>query len=142
MGYYVDMRCDDVIIPKKNIAKALKAINGMFTPERLKREARGGSSTGEKWYSWVKNPPEGGFPDLATALSAWSFETSVLDSGDLALDYFSGEKLGQEDLMLQEIAPYVDEGGFIECRGEDNAIWRWYFDGKKIIEQTGTVTYA
>ena len=146
MGYYVDMTCYDVVIPKENVDKALKAINGMFTPARLMRDARGGHFDGrayvERWYSWVTNPPAEGFPDLPAALDAWGFGARITEQGDCQVIYSSNEKLGQEDLMLNEIAPYVTPGGSIECRGEDSALWRWLFDGKRCVEQHGIVTYT
>ena len=48
--------------------------------------------------------------------------------------------------FFKQIAPFVDAGCYIEmvCTygGDDFAdIWRWYFDGKSVERQDGTVVY-
>ena len=48
---------------------------------------------------------------------------------------FAGDKLAyDEDEMFEKIAPYVDDGSFIEMSGEDGAQWRWVFSGGKVRE--------
>jgi hypothetical protein len=146
MGYYVDMSTIDVIIPADKRAAALDAINAMFTPERLEKEARGGSFNGsgytEKWYSWVTNPPNGKFDTLEEALLAWRFSTIELDDGGLELDYSDSSKLGQEELLFENIAPFVNDGGEVRCVGEDNTYWRWRFANGTLVEECGEVVYG
>ena len=41
------------------------------------------------------------------------------------------EKLGEEDKLWEQIAPWVNDGSYIQCHGEDSAYWRWAFrEGK------------
>jgi len=42
---------------------------------------------------------------------------------------------------LFTIAPYVKAGGYIEMRGENGALWRWYFDGATVHELRPTITW-
>jgi len=47
---------------------------------------------------------------------------------------FCAEKLHEEYSMFREIAPFVRDGSFIEMRGEDSLIWRWFFRGGECYE--------
>jgi len=142
MGYYVDMEISDVVIPADKIEGCLKAINEMFEAESLSRGGGGTYSGGAKTstsYSWV-NSPDGGFKDLGSALNEWRYDSEIVD-GDCRLSYFHGEKLGDDGLLMDAIAPFVKSGGTIDCRGEDGALWRWEFDGEKAKELWGKVIY-
>jgi hypothetical protein len=146
MGYYVDMSTIDVIIPAEKRDAALDAINAMFTPERLEKEARGGSWAGgaylSRCYSWVENPPNGKFDTLKEALQAWGFPTIELDDGGLQIEYCDSSKLGQEGLLFENIAPFVNDGGEVRCVGEDNTYWRWRFTNGTLVEEDGEVVYS
>jgi len=54
---------------------------------------------------------------------------------------FEREKIGQEDLLFDAIAPWVREGSYIEMSGEDDAMWRWVFRGGGCHEVTPTITW-
>lgn len=127
MGYYVDYNTDDVTI--KNCPEALTAINALHTNDMLKTYASGGSWSGgeanQRWYSWVKNPPEEGFKTLEEAMSAWRF--NLQDNSF----YFTGEKLGDEEVLFTALAPYLE--GEIYGHGEDSAEWGFKFHNGKMI---------
>ena len=49
------------------------------------------------------------------------------------LGYYNS-KTGQEDLFLDRIAPFVQEGSYAIWKGEDNSFWKWEFtDGKMLV---------
>lgn len=127
MGYYVDYNTDDVTI--KNCPEALAAINALHTNDMLKAYASGVSFSGgkanQRWYSWVNNPPEGGFKTLEEAMCAWGFN---LEDNSF---YFTGEKLGDEGVLFAALAPYLE--GEIYARGEDGAEWGFKFHNGKMI---------
>jgi len=57
------------------------------------------------------------------------------DDGNVIDLDFAGDKLAyDEDKMFQKIAPFVEDGSFIEMRGEDGAMWRWVFSDGKVRE--------
>lgn len=142
MGYCVSMDLVGVVIPKKHVKECREAINAMHDPETLRANAGGGSSTGERWYSWVRNPPKGGFKSLVDAFVAWRYSAYVdEDTGDVVVEYFNGEKWGDDEQLYSVIAPFVKTCGEIRCRGEDGAHWRFVFDNGDVIEQSGTLTY-
>ena len=57
------------------------------------------------------------------------------------LSFPTSSSFGPEHDLLQAIAPWVREGSFIEMTGEDDSVWRWYFDGLNCQHQPGRVVY-
>jgi hypothetical protein len=55
--------------------------------------------------------------------------------------HFEGEKIGQEDLLFEAIAPWVRDGSYIEMSGEDDAMWRWFFHAGECHEVTPTIIW-
>ena len=131
MGYYVSYNID-VSFKKEDADKVLAAINALHEPELMKKQASGGRwSEGEKkeiWYSWVENPPAGGWIDLNDAFGQWGFDLSD-EIGGIYTFYWSGEKLGDEECFFEAISPWLT--GSIYARGEDDDEWGFSFhDGK------------
>lgn len=50
---------------------------------------------------------------------------------DIEMDW---EKIGDELIFFDAIAPVVKSGSYIQMSGEDGQIWRWAFDGKNCKE--------
>jgi hypothetical protein len=60
----------------------------------------------------------------------------ILDEdGDYTIDYFSGEKLGDDWETFRAIAPYVEDGSYLEVVGEDGEKWRWIFKNGQCDEK-------
>ena len=78
---------------------------------------------------------------IEDALKAWRWNGDFDQDGNLLLVYFLGEKLGDETHLFSAIAPFVEDGGYIEMQGEDGCLWRWLFKDGKLTEQTGRVTF-
>lgn len=122
MGYYVDYGID-VTFKTEDEPAMLAAINALHAPELVAAQANGGSWSGgeckQKWYSWVGNPPEGGFTTLEEAMLAWRFDVF---SNQFS---FTGGKLGQEETLFVALAPWLE--GEIYARGEDDCEWGYRF---------------
>lgn len=71
----------------------------------------------------------------------WSVFEDPMENGDITSIEFIGEKSGDDLILFEALAPFVEAGSFIEMIGEDGYHWRWFFDGKTCEEQEGTVTY-
>jgi len=142
MGYNVEMSLSNVVIPMEKIEGALKAINDLFKPERLKRggaDELGWQGIQTRHYSWVNTPREP-FTDIVEALAKWRYQAGILGPG-LIVEYFTGEKLGDDSILWTALAPFVRPGAEITLRGEDNDAWKWFFDGKKLREKVGRVVF-
>jgi len=151
MGYCVSIEMDDVVIPADKVQACLAAINEMHTDENLiKHGGSGASGAGitkdtpvrkKRWYSWVNNPDGEGFKTLLDAIGSWRYQAEQKDNGDIEILYFNGGKWGDDEQFYTVIAPFVMDNAFIECRGEDNAMWRYEFENGKMKEQNAVISW-
>lgn len=82
--------------------------------------------------------------NLQMALMAIGWEPEVDgDSNEISGKIYSlWEKIsGNELIIFDAIAPYVESGSYIYICGEDGEIWRWYFNGKNCVEQKAKITW-
>ena len=131
MGYYVNTEDINIIVSKDLLEPAYKAVLAMNEDDNLKR---GGSYGSERkfWFSWM---PEdlSTLTDLKAVMENLGFETYYTDAGNLSLGHYDS-KTGQEDLFLDAIAPFVQEGSYAIWKGEDNSFYKWEFnDGKMLV---------
>ncbi len=131
MGYCVDVTCTGMIIKKKNIKKALAAINAI----PVKKESR----IGIGGYAWVNH--DGKHPDLITALANWRYDAKTQQNGDILIEYFQGEKVGDDEVLWTAIAPFIQKDAEVEYHGEDGCQWKYVFDGKTYKELTRSVEW-
>ena len=138
MGYCIDQTASSFFIPQEYHGIALKAIKDFM----LQSYTADSGMQVIRSYSWVDTDEVIQSETLPDALYAWRWEAfDHASDGDIDGIYFRGEKSGADDELFRVIAPYVKEGSYIAMRGEDGALWRWYFDGQRCIEQTGTVIW-
>ena len=72
---------------------------------------------------------------LKTILDAWRWSVTrspALAGGDIIAIEFEGEKLGDDDLLFETLAPFVEDGSCIEMEGEDGSVWRWVFEAQGV----------
>ena len=75
-------------------------------------------------------------------LENYGYLAELDDEGNIIDLNFNGDKLAyDEDTMFQAIAPYVEDGNFIEMVGEDGDRWRWVFKDGKCKEVRAEVTW-
>jgi hypothetical protein len=142
MGYYMDMTDCKFHIPASKFGAALQAIKDiMFENDDMHGGAFAGGQMVERWYSWVNTDAVMMSDTLEQALAAWRWRGYTDANGDIDYLRFEGEKSGQDNALFRVLAPYVTEGSYVAMRGEDGALWRWYFDGNRCIEQEGRVVY-
>lgn len=131
MGYEIDVLVDNITIPSDKVQDCLAAINDLHEEHVVANQGGGGMWSGGKkqmsCYSWVRNPASTGFDTLAEALRSWRWHTTEEVDGSVTIDRFTGEKLGDDEILFEAIAPYVRGNGSIEMRGEDGAVWRYLF---------------
>jgi len=148
MGYCMDQMDQKFRIKKENFDAALQAIKKLG--ETVDEDGRGGSYSGgqkqETWYSWVTTSEFVNAETLKQAIAAWRWEVEVEklpfgEEGDIIDIYFEGQKFGQDEVFLEAIAPYVEEGSYIEMQGECGARWRWLFKDGGLKEQSATIIW-
>lgn len=130
MGYYMEQRDSDFTIKQENIQRAWDALIKLF-------------ENGKRDYSWV---------DTRSVLEAGSFRDAMEEARwviyydnnreDVCGILFNGEKYGGDEvIILGAIAPYVENGSYIEMLGEDGEIWRWVFNDGCIEEKNAKIVW-
>jgi hypothetical protein len=140
MGYYMNLKESYFHINKENKEKALEAIKKLI--EHVDKLGGGFVSNNgirTNHYAWV----DMNFVNAETLTEAmkcwrWSLEN---EEGNIVNIQFEGEKLGDDEILFEAIAPFVEKGSYIEMRGEDGTHWRWIFDGEHCKEKTGRLSW-
>lgn len=154
MGYCMSLMDEAFRIPANRKAEALAAIKALANDTQAMNggEYSGGKYGGQKvnaWYSWVDTDEFANASTLKEAMQAWRWEIiQVPDNSpveaqadDVIGISFNGEKLGQDDVMLRAIAPFVEDGSYIQMQGEDGEIWRWVFRDGQLKEIQANIAW-
>lgn len=118
MGYYASNTHSVIRIKAENVPAALKALKDMYDTEE---------GTVNPQFSWVDREIVLKAQTLEEALAEWRWDSSDDSDGDIHSVTFSGDKLGDDEDLWFNLAPFIEHGGFIEMRGEDDNLWRWVF---------------
>lgn len=131
MGYYVEIKHSDVVLPTEiqdEVLTRWKKLNG----PQYNHVKRGGSWSGGKqtdyWYSWMAPDYDKTVQSVAEVLDMMGFEFQQNEKGDILVKGYDN-KTGQEDFFFEQIGDLIEEGQMIQWSGEDGASWAWYFDG-------------
>jgi hypothetical protein len=57
------------------------------------------------------------------------------------VNYFSGEKWGDDEILYTAISPFVEDGAAIEIHGEDGRQWRYLFEAGKYSKQIARISW-
>jgi len=135
MGYYVNTEDINVVVPKDLLEDAYEAICDLNQHDDLKQGGSWGpdESKNQYWFSWMPEDIRAACPDLLAVVNEIGFDSKYDEAGNLVLGHYSN-KTGQEDLLIDAIAPFVQEGSYVIWRGEDNSYYKWEFnDGKMLV---------
>jgi len=134
VGYHVNATDISVRIKSQDAADALDALR-KFNAECPPAMKRGGTvgedGREEKWFSWMR-ADFAEYESLGQLLGEMGFGHSVTD-GWIVLTGWHGDKQGQEDLLMEAIARWVEDGSFVEWVGEDCYRYRWDFTDSKLL---------
>ena len=142
MGYYIEQTDSKFFIAHTDVEKALSAIKGiMHSHDQMRGGSWGPDGKTERWYAWVNTDEVLQSQTLVDALESWRWKARTDSVGNVCGIEFVGEKSGQDELLFDAIAPYVESGSYIVMRGEDGEVWRWYFEEGTCSEQAGRISY-
>jgi len=116
-------------IKLENTQKALDAIKSLAGKETI-------TDSYGRHFSWV-HPEYEKAKTLFDAMSCWRWQPKTGSDGGVDGVYFTGEKYGDDPILFKAIAPFVEDGSYIEMQGENGEIWRWVFNNGKFKEVYG-----
>lgn len=143
MGYYMDQMDSKFFVAAEHIPAMVKAIHALAS----RHELMGGASyqNGEivsRHFSWVNNDFVD-CHDVKELFRKWGWSIELKDENIVSI-FFEGDKMGDDEVLMNAISPYVEAGSYIEMRGEDYntyTTWRWCFDGKTMVEKYPTIIW-
>lgn len=146
MGYYVTYTGSLTLKPgmEAQALAALKALNGRHEnksggqyPASAVRPAdsQSVSDNPNEWYAWMPWNYDELCDSVADVLEMLGFDW--YEDGEIGYD----SKIGDEDVFLRALGPFVEAGNVINCRGEDGELWRYVFDGSTATIQNGRIVY-
>lgn len=119
MGYCMYLMDSSIHIKKEQFTSALEAVKVAF-PENRDIQT---------------------LTELEDAMCDFYYALEFNDIGDICGISFDGEKLRDDDIFWSALAPYVEDGDFIEMEGEDLNRWRWVFKNGVCREIKPTITW-
>lgn len=132
----------EFFIAVADIPKVLEAIKALAdNKEKMSGGSYAYGAKKESWYSWVDTSDFVDAGNVEKALKSWRWHPEFDTDGNVVSIEFWGEKLGDDKVLFEAIAPWVKSGSYIEMQGEDGTMWRWCFDDGKFHEKTAKVSW-
>lgn len=91
--------------------------------------------------AWVEHDELREVTTIREAFQAFGWRIKVTLDREVKGVAFEAEKLGDDALLFEAIAPYVKAGSYIEMVGEDGDRWRWVFDGQDVRQVNPKVVW-
>lgn len=131
MGYYVSLRESKYPIPNTDeVLTVLKEANTKYHAIK-----RGGSSNGERWFSWMPEDYDQTVTSVAEVFELLGFECEVTD--EYVTPRFYDNKTGQEVLFLAIVAPFMKDGDHTIWVGEEGEQVKYEVKSGQLYEITG-----
>ena len=146
MGYYQATIDCNILIPQAGFSVICKhLLDSGFLKNTDKMH--GGSMNGkggftDKWYSWCdmarleKKITTG---DLPAVFEEFGFDVQQDDGNIVGLSY--DNKAGDEFELFRAIAPFMDDGMYVDFRGEDGEFYRYYFKDQEARQSQGEISF-
>jgi len=134
MGYGMQLHDEVFFMAKEVHGEALKAIKELAGKETI-------SDSSGRHFSWVDTQSFVKARYIEEAIKAWRWEVGFDAEGNINLIDFMGEKMGDDYMLFNILAPYIENGSYIEMLGEDGALWRWIFKNGNVKEVNATITF-
>lgn len=136
MGYCMDKISAKVMIKKDDFDKVIVKIQELANKVKelgsggtFVSDNKGGSRKIESYYSWVRTEEFANEKNIERIFDAWRWHP-IFDSDGNIIDFdFYGENLGDDTVLFNAIAEFVEKGSYIKMKGDDGQIWKWIFDG-------------
>jgi len=147
MGYYIQTPQTSFAIRTMYLPRFFELVSTLMSDENIEENGRGGSfgpnGKTRGWYSWVDTDDvrsAAASNDIIRVFEAWGYELELIIETD-GINYYNlhirngDAKIGDEETFFAAIAPVVEDGSFIDVRGEDGGEWRWMWENGKFYSQ-------
>jgi hypothetical protein len=138
MGYFIKQLSTEFVIQGEHSLSALAAIK--LLANRAPIEDQSGSH-----FSFVETTAFLNADTLEDGLIAWRWRPELIaEDGTILEIRFTGQKLGDDDILFAALAPYVESGSYITVVGEGEGgdeFWRWIFDGQHVYHVNGQAEF-
>ena len=141
MGYYA-IGNGSIKIVGGNIYQAYNAMVQLNHYDHLKScGTYGGGKEISRHFSWM---PEdlSTIPTCAEMLKELGFELSVDGTDGVIVATGYDNKVGDEEVFIAAIAPWIESESYFDWRGEDGDQWRWAFDSGEMYVQRGHIVWG
>lgn len=141
MRYHAHLTDANFSIPADALDLAYATLCNLNTDDSIK----GGSSSVPGYrthhFSWMDADYPDKCEDAAAIFAELGFETFIDGDGALMLISYDS-KIGDEEMFVAAVAPFVTPGSYMRWRGEDGEMWGWDFDGTSMIRRAAVVTWV
>ena len=120
MGYQIYMREVYLRIRKENFDAALSAVKEALASDR----------------TWTEH-----LESLEDAMSDFGYIPEYDEDGSIDGFEYDGKCLRGDYEFWTALAPFVEEGCYLEVEGDDLEIWRWKFRNGKVVVQYPTLLW-
>ena len=143
MGYNIFILETDFRVTKENTDLVLIAVKRLCQSQRIL--SSGGKAenlaSANQDLAFVKNGSVVNASNIYDALSELRWSPHLDDEGNIEGLEFTGEKLGDEQLLFDAIAAFVEDNSYIVVAGDGGKVWRWRFEGGKCHYEVGKVIF-
>lgn len=132
MGYCVDQLETIFEIRHSNVEEAWNAIKVLFSDGLGTINDSSGMH-----YAYIDSRRVRNATSFVEAMELTGRGMEVDKDGNIVDIYLNRSNLGDDDIILSTIAPFVESGSYIVLEGEDGDRWKWKFKDGEMCEVIG-----
>ena len=143
MGLYTYQLQTEFRVSEKRCAEMLEALKEAMI-ETSGELLRGGERHGDEivnFFAFINHDEVLNAVNLEEALYHCRWSSEFDEEGNIIDINFNGQKIGNEDILFQIIAPFVEANSYIIMVNDQREIWRWRFDGQRCHKESGKIIF-
>ena len=125
-------------------ARAIASLGAKLGSASATTRVGGGLVVSQRRYAYVSASETVAAENIGETFRAWGWELEFDESGNACgLLGPDGDKLGDEDVLFRAVAPFVEDGSYIQMMEEtDCSVWRWVFQDGKCEKVCGCLVFT
>lgn len=149
MGSYTHkITNSEFFIPKENFEEAFNAVCELNNDNSIKRGGHWPIAEGDEnvkgphpkyWFSWMDWNYTETCETIVEVFEQLGFDVHENDEGIISIWY--DNPIGQEELFLQAIVPYVQDGSYLDWQTDDGCLYRHIYENGEMVKKEGRVVW-